>query len=292
MRPIRDILIEEYWTAFYRKVNGPENGIFGKNQNNFIPLETDAEDWYADTFLFEKDGTLYLFVEKFNNKSEMGTIAVSELKNGKFTKPIEVLKENFHLSYPVVFEENGTVYMMPETNSDNCIQVYRAEQFPLKWVKDHVIVNNIKCVDSINYKNWIITGELCPEKDKSVNLLIFNKYDGRPHAANPIRTSSFDDRGAGSVVTVGGKDLRPTQDCTGSIYGQKVIFKEIIECSEDIYSDKTIFTLKPDMIPVKGLKPLGVHTYTYLNGYEVIDVKLNRFNPRRIWWIIKKKIKK
>lgn len=290
MRPIREILTEEYWTALYRKADSPEKGVFAHNPTPFIPLETTAEDWYADTFLFEKDGVLYLFLEDFNDITEKGTIVVSRMENGRFTAPVEVLREPYHLSYPVVFEEDGVVYMMPETHEDGCIQLYRAADFPYKWVKDRVIVPDVECVDTVLLDNWIVTGQLCPSRDMRLDLLLFDRRTGAPHPCNPIRTSSFTDRGAGSITEVGGKRLRPVQDCTGSVYGRKVLFKEITQANTESFEDREVFALTPDMLPVEGLHPLGVHTYAFLNGWEVVDVKLRRFNPKRIWWIVRKKL--
>ena len=290
MRPIRDICIEEYWTALYRQADSPEAGVFGANPAPFIPLEAPAEAWYADTFLFEKDGVTYLFLEKFDNRTEKGLIAVSRLENGRFTTPVDVLEEPFHLSYPVVFEADGEVYMMPETHEDGCIRLYRAEAFPFRWVPGRVLVREPDCVDTVPLDDWLVTGRLTPEADMRVDLLLFRRADGAPHPCNPIRTGSFCDRGAGAVVTVGGKRLRPVQDCAGSVYGRRVVFKEILRADAEAYADAESFALTPEMLPTEGLHPRGVHTYAFLNGIEVVDVKLRRFNPRRIWWIVRKKL--
>lgn len=43
-----------------------------------------------------------------------------------WSKPVVVLKEPFHLSYPWVFEEAGKVYMIPETGQDGSVRLYEA----------------------------------------------------------------------------------------------------------------------------------------------------------------------
>ena len=290
MRPIREILTEEYWTALYRKADSPEQGVFAASGTPFTALPTTAQAWYADTFLFEKDGELYLFLEEFDNRTEKGRIAVSRLEDGRFTAPETVLEEPFHLSYPVVFEENGEVYMMPETHAHGCIRLYRAEAFPYKWTPDRVLVPDTDCVDTVVLDDWLVTGRLCPQMDMRIDLLLYRRADGAPHPMNPIRSGSFCDRGAGAIVTVGGERLRPVQDCAGSVYGRRVVFKRIVRADDDAYADEEAFALTPEMLPAGRLHPLGVHTYAFLNGYEVVDVKLRRFNPKRIWWIVRKKL--
>lgn len=290
MRPLKDILTEEYWTVLYRKVDSPDQGVFADNPAPFLQLPAAAEAWYADTFLFARDGELYLFLERFDNRTEKGTIAVSRLEDGRFSTPVEVLEEPFHLSYPYVFEADGEVYMMPETCADGCIRLYRAQTFPFRWVRERVLVPDVHCVDTVPLDEWLVTGQVCPEADMRIDLLLFRRADGAPHPQNPIRTGSFCDRGAGAVVTVGGKRLRPVQDCEGSVYGRRIVFKEVVQADGTAYADREAFSLTPDQVPTGRKRPLGVHTYAFLNGYEVVDAKFRRRNPRRIWWIIRKKL--
>ena len=44
-----------------------------------------------------------------------------------WSDPVVVLEENFHLSYPYVFEESGNVYMIPETSDVGDIRLYKAD---------------------------------------------------------------------------------------------------------------------------------------------------------------------
>lgn len=48
----------------------------------------------------------------------------------------EVLNENFHLSYPNVFEYDGSIYMLPETFESNQLRLYKCVSFPYKWELD------------------------------------------------------------------------------------------------------------------------------------------------------------
>ena len=44
-----------------------------------------------------------------------GLISVSKYENGEFGKFQDVLEEKFHLSYPMIFRKDDSIYMIPET---------------------------------------------------------------------------------------------------------------------------------------------------------------------------------
>jgi len=70
----------------------------------------------ADPFMILRKGVWYLFFEVLRDYTRTGEIglAVSEdLVRWLYQKI--VLRESFHLSYPHVFEWEGSYYMVPET---------------------------------------------------------------------------------------------------------------------------------------------------------------------------------
>ena len=88
----------------------------------------------ADPFLIRRNSTWHLFFELFNTKSGRGEIGVAsstDLSSWRFEKVI--LAEPFHLSYPFVFEHEGTYFMFPESRQAHGIRLYRATNFPLRW---------------------------------------------------------------------------------------------------------------------------------------------------------------
>ena len=88
----------------------------------------------ADPFLLRRDGQLYLFFEVMNGDSDRGEIAYATSADGlTWQYGAVVLREPFHLSYPQVFEWQGSVYMIPETRQANSIRLYRADNFPAGW---------------------------------------------------------------------------------------------------------------------------------------------------------------
>ena len=59
--------------------------------------------FYADPFLFERDGRTYLFFEDFPYDLQRGVISCCELdEEGRPGEPFEVLRRSYHLSYPAM----------------------------------------------------------------------------------------------------------------------------------------------------------------------------------------------
>ncbi len=54
----------------------------------------------------------------------------------------------YHLSYPFVFEHEGSVYMIPETMGSRRIELYKAKAFPFDWELVHVLKEDIDAVDT------------------------------------------------------------------------------------------------------------------------------------------------
>ena len=290
MRPLKEIFIEEYWDIAFRRYSNNDTVVDAdKKSYAFDELKATKRYWYADPFLFEKNNRTYLFVEMFDNMTEKGLIGYSEFIGDKFTQPQVVLEEKFHLSYPYVFEENGVVYMMPETRGDECIQLYRAVKFPTEWVKDRVIVKIKDAVDTVIDGEDIITSVITSPVEMKTQLEIYNIKTGEPSFKNPVKSADQISRGAGRIIDHNGMRLRPAQNCTSANYGAGLIFYEINKL-ESGYSEKKYSELFPSQIASGNNTVLGVHTYARTENIEIVDVKKERINLKRIYWIIKKKI--
>lgn len=286
-------MFEDYWNIGFRTFGENASVIDGGGKYRFDLLKAGKRYWYADPFLFEKNGTVYLFMEMFDNRTERGVIGCSEYRDGGFTEPRVVLSESFHLSYPYVFEKDGAVYMMPETHEENYIGTYRAASFPDKWEKAEVLVGGVNAVDTITENNLLIASVLCPENDMSVDLCVYDLRTGAPCDFSPVYKSSATKRGAGKCFWHKGKRIRPSQSCENGNYGGKLCFNEITECSAHEYGEKPYSQITPDNIDAgdaAGSGPYGVHTYARTDTLELVDVKLKRCNTIRLFWIVKNKL--
>lgn len=293
MRPIKDIFYENYWDILYRSVESPKAGIFGKCRDKFCHVGSVSRYWYADPFLFEKNGEVFIFAEFFDNKDEIGKIGCLRYKDGKFIDPTVVISENYHMSYPFVFERDGEIYMMPETCMGKKLQLYKAVDFPYKWDHCRTIFDGVEYVDSVVYKDFIISNKrYWPDNAMSVDLNIFDFESGEPHKLNPIAVKSYCDRGAGAIFELDGEPVRPVQDATENVYGKSIVFKKIKKLDNESFDQEEFFKFSYDMIDSDLRQaPGGTHTYAFLNGIEVVDVKLKRINLKRIFWILLRRLK-
>lgn len=84
----------------------------------------------ADPFLIALGDVLYLFLES-QPVAEQGRIEAYRFRAGRGWEPLgEILKEHWHLSYPHVFEESGTIYMIPESEAAGQVTLHAFESFP------------------------------------------------------------------------------------------------------------------------------------------------------------------
>lgn len=290
MRPVRDMILEDTWGIAYRKYTADDSVVNLKKKYKFKFLKPSKRIYYADPFLIEKDGKLYLFVEMFDELREKGVLGYSELVDGEFTEPKAVIEEPHHLSYPVVFERDGQIYMMPETRAENCIQLYRAEHFPDKWVKERRLVEVDDVVDTILYNDILFASKITNPAEMETQLELYDFNTGEAYCKNPVSEKNQILRGAGGIYERNGNLYRPAQDCTGAVYGRGVCLYKINQLSPEGYSEELVGEIKPEHLEIDGWKPSGLHTYVCTDSLEIVDVKVTRLNLRRTYWIIAKKL--
>ena len=68
-----------------------------------------------------------------------------KLSPGTICKIGIALIEEFHLSYPYLFEFKDDLYMCPETGEKGEIRLYKCIDFPLKWVFHKTTLLMLKC---------------------------------------------------------------------------------------------------------------------------------------------------
>lgn len=231
--------------------------------------------FYADPFLFEKDGKTYLFLEDLRYSEGRALISCCEMNSDGTHGPIvEVLRRPYHLSYPFLFEEDGQIYMIPETKGNRTVELYRATNFPNEWSLESVLLNDIYAVDATIHqsdgKYWMFVGISNGQYSNCDELAIYfaDRLKGpwTPHPANPVVSDVRRARPAGALFRDQARLIRPSQDCARA-YGYAIVFSEVIALSETEYDERPIARLDPDW--VKG--NLGTHTYTRTGQFEVID---------------------
>ena len=243
--------------------------------SNYVLMPCPQDRFYADPFLFEKDGKTFLFFEDFRYAEGRAVVSCSQLgPDGAPDSPFEVLRCPFHLSYPFVFEHEGEVYMIPETRGNRMVELYRATHFPMAWTAEAVLFRDVHVVDAtihkVNGKFWMFAGVSNGNYSNSDELCLFfaDSLAGpwTPHVANPVVSDVRRARPAGRLFYEGGRLIRPSQDC-GKSYGYALAFSEVVTLSETEYEERQICRLEPGV--VEGC--VGTHTYNRTEQFEVVD---------------------
>ena len=243
--------------------------------SNYLLMPCPKDRFYADPFLFEKDGKIFLFFEDFRFSEGRAVISCCEIgSDGSPGVPVEVLRCPFHLSYPFVFEHEGQIYMIPETRGNRRVELYRATSFPTTWTAEAVLLNDIHAVDATiqkaHGKFWMFAGVSNGRYSNSDELCLFFadslKGPWTPHPNNPVLSDVRRSRPAGLLFYEEGRLIRPSQDC-GQAYGYALVFSEVLTLTETEYTERPINRIEPGLIA--GC--VGTHTYNRTERFEVVD---------------------
>lgn len=227
----------------------------------------------ADPFLYVHDDTLYLFYEKKRlfTKGVICMTCSKDLIHWSTSKT--VLEEDYHLSYPWVFVENGKIYMIPETCASKSIRLYEAASNDLsQFVFKKTLItdddsNDISFSDSSifvsNNVHYLMT-TICQHGTNILKLYtsdngLFGPYS--KHVMSPVVIDSKLGRNAGSLFEYQDKLYRVAQDC-GSSYGEDVHLLLIDTLSKENYKEhiyKESLLKKPD-----GFYKHGGHQFNYV----------------------------
>jgi hypothetical protein len=233
--------------------------------------------FWADPFVLERDGTYYIYVEEYPYATAKGHISVIEMDSeGNIGEPQRCLETDYHLSYPFLLEHDDELYMIPESVSNNSVELFRCTEFPHKWEYVQDIMSDVQLVDATLYFHdglWWLFG--CQSNGNRTSRwdecnLYFTKdfRDGnwQPHPANPISSDVRQARPAGAVFSHNGKLYRPAQNCSQH-YGYGFSISEIQTMTPEKYQETLISRLEPKWDD----QVIGTHTYNRAGKLTVID---------------------
>ena len=216
-----------------------------------LPLSFNPVTIVADPFLFVYGGKLFLFYEMKRNYSH-GVICMTNTEDlTNWSKPVVVLEENFHLSYPFVLEEDGNVYMIPETSEVGDIRLYKADNdkllhFSFFKTLIHKEINGveIRYADSSVYIKNGVYYLMSSTEEQGVNTLylyLSNNLYGpyKEHPCSPVCSDSRYGRNGGCMIEYDGRLYRLSQDCEIR-YGDNLHLFEVLELNSSTYKERLI----------------------------------------------------
>jgi hypothetical protein len=175
--------------------------------------------------------------------------------------------------------------MMPETRMNRTLEMYRAEEFPSRWVLDNELMRDVHAVDPtlLQYgeRYWLFvnlaqkTYSTCDE----LNLFFADSPLGpwHSHPLNPIVSDVRYARPAGALFWEGKRLIRPAQDCS-TAYGYAISLQEVEILSETQYCEHPYRRIGPEW----AHRNLGTHTYTRTERFEMIDGNFLRREARPV----------
>lgn len=278
------------YTCGYRLKNDSENSF------NTIPYS--HEYWYADPLLYEENGEVYVFMEVFDKKKHIGKIGVCTLSEDGWSDIEIILEEDCHLSFPMIFKHENVLYMIPETSTANELRLYKCLSFPYGWIKIDSFFYGEKIVDSVylgsnGNRVDILASTFDPENDLRAKFFKFSIiFDGEHITCekdinfNIKQKYTYYSRNAGYVYN----NIIALQRSNPAIYGYSNIFVDINQLMDDLnnYGFIQDSSIKNEMLPndislddaIKN-KPIGVHTYSSNDRFEIIDIQYLEFSMEK-----------
>lgn len=246
-------------------LSGPPWNVLGDPGNHF----------YADPFPITWRGRTFVFFEDLDHRVGKGIISAIEFGDtGPIGEVVPVLEEPWHLSYPFLIEDDGELWMIPESSLHGDVALYKCVRFPDKWERHATLLSGLELADATitqhNGLNYLFGAWRDGAGGYSDSLAIYYADHllgpWRPHASNPVLIDRASTRPAGNFVTLDGKLWRPVQDCADG-YGAALALAEIVELSPTTFRQLVRHALRPG--PAWPGRKL--HTLNRCGRLEVID---------------------
>jgi hypothetical protein len=276
---------EGHWRIAWRRIGDGDDSVQtrlawpedARTKGDWTFLQDDRRRYFADPFLFAHEGAVHVFCEEYPYATGKGVISHFQLdaQGRPTTAPRVVLEHACHLSYPLVFEHDGAIWMAPESSAAGTWELYRADPFPHNWTLDRVLIDNLAVADATIFAHdgqfWMTaaTSEDGGSSWDCLSLFAASSPLGpwTRCGDGPVLIDVSAARPAGHVFARGGALWWPAQDCSRG-YGSGLALCRIDAVNEQGLTQ----TVERRLGPPPGLGAQGVHTLNAAAGFEIIDV--------------------
>lgn len=257
-----------------------------KEDLNFIWLKTgDKMLSYADPFitLDTRTGDAVILTEEFTTGKFNGRIAaITYSKQNGFSLPQTVLNNGSHLSYPLIYNDNGKQYIIAE-NAYNTGVVAHEYNPETKQVLNKIKITSLPLVDATVLKKdgkyWLFATMLGKGVFNELHIFFADELLGPYHAhqLNPVKRDFNGARPAGNFIEVDGAIYRPAQNCA-DFYGKSITIQKISKLNTTEFEEEEYMHFKADNY---GEFNMGIHTVNSAGNYLVVDAQKGHFQPLR-----------
>jgi hypothetical protein len=247
---------DPHWRIGWRFVT--DQGVWDRHDLGGTPwrvLPNPDFRFFADPFPVKREGRFHVFFEDFDHRRGKGIIsAVAFGPDGPEGNVFPALEEPWHLSYPFIIEDEGELWMIPESSSNRTVSVYRAVPFPGRWIKEADLLTGLEASDATVCRHegryWMfatVRQRVGPGSfSDSLGIFMSDRLLGpwRQHRANPVLVDPSCARPAGNMVIRNTRLWRPVQDCHAG-YGGAVGLAEITCLDESRYEQVVRTVIRP-----------------------------------------------
>lgn len=232
----------------------------------------------ADPFVIRYDDQSVIFVEDFHYSTDRGAISAIRLReDGSYEILPDVIKEEFHLSFPYIFNYKNELYMIPESNQSKTIRLYKCIHFPDIWEYQYNIMQDVSALDTLVFEHagkWWLLSNIVPKdlENHGSQLLAFTadnplSKDWQPHRKNPICLSAELARNGGILRDQAGDLYRVRQKQGFHRYGVAFTIAKIKRLDIDNFEEETYCEVVPKFFPDLS----GTHHMHCDQGITVFD---------------------
>lgn len=241
-----------------------------------VTIKNPPGRFLADPFVIFRDGAHFCFVEDYDYARGRGKISVLGLREDGYDDLGCALEEDFHLSYPYLFEAEGALYMCPETHEAGDIRLYKSVDFPNNWQLHKVIMRDVSAADTSIFKHdgkwWMLTNidsAGIGDHDSELHLFHADTFDSEswtPHPRNPV---AFDSRRArnGGLFMQDGDIFRVFQVQGFDAYGAAMGIARIDVLDAKDFSESKICNIPPRFFD----GAMGTHSFSVAGKLIAFD---------------------
>ena len=269
-------------------------------------LKPNFREWYADPIPFFWNEKQYVFVEIFEKFKGKGCIGVCDYtSDGVLHRPHHIIEEDFHMSFPNVFEVGKEIYMIPECSGVEQIRIYKMENKINNWKVVNVFESVGEIVDVAVWKEekllLLLGTRINPENKHQSRLVLYSLQNiGEKNAVLnkewEAEEYSYDTRNGGNFVKIKNEHFRVVQHSTKNIYGEFITLKQILQLNSKELKEKHMQKLdifsQNIHLPSYIYRMWGIHTYGLGREIEIVDVLCQRFSLGGLFMKVYRSIKK
>lgn len=269
----KQLFFTDYWNI----------GIARTPIHEFLNVEKEPEvlwfpdlpkkEFMADPFGIYIGDELHILYENLHFDEGIGKIATFTFNKSSFGKKEIVIDEEFHMSYPFLFEHEGDVYCIPESYQAGQVRLYKAVDFPDKWHFEKVLIDGYQGIDNTLYKHqdkwYMFSTDKNSGPHYNLNIHYSDNILGRwrPHPKNPVKTDIRSARPAGTIFKHNDQIFRPSMDYSEKIEG-RIVINKIVTLSINEYTEEMHTIINP----IKNT-PFSdkIHTLSQVGPYTLVD---------------------